>query len=214
MKRVAAILVVLVILTACKPDKIELELYTSDIQTAAGGTVVEVPCLITFGSIGDDEDGSIAKATEAAKKYFPEQSEFTMTKGENSKTLTIKCVVPIGTQAAIDEFLKTGKSPYAIIIREKELYPEGTVQLETYNKELEDLGVSFTIEALAGSTLARIVGDMTPAPEVSAMAVFVDGKPELTWRKRIARRESVLLDFKGGDDSVYSGVPIRLTVAF
>ena len=214
MKRLAAMLVVLMILPACKPDKIELELYTSDIQTAAGGEVVEVPCVITFGSIGDDEDGSIAKAMEAAKKYFPAESEFTMTKGENGKTLTITSVVPLGTQAALEEFLQTRKSPYAIVLRGTGLYPEGTEQLGLYNKELEDLGVSFTIEALAGSSLFKIVGDMKTAPEVSAMAVFVDGKPELTFRRKIARRESVLLDFRGGDDSVYSGIPIQMTVVF
>jgi hypothetical protein len=214
MKRLAAMLVVLMILTACKPDKIELELYTSDIQTAAGGEVVEIPCVITFGSIGDDEDGSIAKAMEAAKKYFPAESEFNLTKGENGKTLTITSVMPLGTQAALEEFLKTRKSPYAIVLRGTGLYPEGTEQLGLYNKELEDLGVSFTIEALAGSSLFKIVGDMKTAPEVSAMAVFVDGKPELTFRRKIARRESVLLDFRGGDDSVYSGIPIQMTVVF
>ncbi|MFA7218974.1 MAG: hypothetical protein WC119_00415 [Synergistaceae bacterium] len=58
----------------------------------------------------------------------------------------------------------------------------------------------------------NIIGDTESPLEVMGIAIFVNKNPELVFRKRIGMRESVLLDFRGGDDSIYSGVDIQFDV--
>ena len=64
----------------------------------------------------------------------------------------------------------------------------------------------------AKSTIVRLIGDMTESPQLTAIAVFVDEKPELVLKKSIKRRETVEFEFNGEDASVYSEVPIQFFI--
>ena len=39
----------------CKPDKLEIEIYTSDIDSASEGEIIEVPMKATFRLMGEDK---------------------------------------------------------------------------------------------------------------------------------------------------------------
>ena len=88
----------LFILPACKPDKLEIEVYTSDIQSVNEGEVIEVPLKVEFSIIGEDKNNELSKATDLAKKYLPEDSEFEITKGTFGKVMTIVTSIPMGTK--------------------------------------------------------------------------------------------------------------------
>lgn len=60
------VMAMLVIVSGCKPDKLEIEVYTSDIKKAES-EVVEVPLTATFSIMGEDDDGVLPKASVVAK---------------------------------------------------------------------------------------------------------------------------------------------------
>ena len=91
----------LFILPACKPEKLQIEVYTSDIQSVNEGEVLEVPLKVEFSIIGEDKNNELPKATDLAKKYLPEDSEFEITKGTFGNVMTIVTSIPMGTKKSL-----------------------------------------------------------------------------------------------------------------
>ena len=52
----------LIVLSACKPNSIEIEVYTSDIKYVANGEVLEVPLKAAFSLMGEDKKNQLPKA--------------------------------------------------------------------------------------------------------------------------------------------------------
>lgn len=200
--------------SSCKPDRIELELYTSDIQAAMAGEILEVPVEFVFDSIGDDDDGKIEKAIAIAKKYFPESAEMDILTNDGSRSLSVKSTVPMGTKEALDNYLKTAPRIFSVLIQGSTILPGKTEELAQFNKEIAEIDSMLSVDMPATRTIARIVGDTAAVAEISAIAVFVNRRAELSFRKKIGRRESLLLEFKGGDDSVYATIPVQMTIKF
>ena len=69
-------------------------------------------------------------------------------------------------------------------------------------------------EVPAKNTTFRIVSDSKGKINVSATAVFSEKKPYLHFSKDIKKRTSVVIDFKGGDGSVYSEIAPTFGVKF
>ena len=69
-------------------------------------------------------------------------------------------------------------------------------------------------ELPANSTMIRFVGDLEKGPEIMALAVFSDNKPELIFRQTVDRRQNVEIDYRGGDGSVYSGLSPQFAFKF
>ena len=69
-------------IVGCKPDNLEIEVYTSDIESASDGEVVEVPLKATFKLMGEDKDNQLPKAKKLALKYMPSDSEIKISKGD------------------------------------------------------------------------------------------------------------------------------------
>lgn len=210
----ALALLALAVLTSCKPDKIEIELYTSDLEAAFAGEIIEVPVTIVFEGIGDDAEENVGKATELARKYFPEESQFDLQKGEYDSVLTITGTIPMGTKEKIDSYIETTPRLFAVVLQGSTVLPGKTALIKAMNEELEQAEIDITLEPPAKSTVIKLVGDSAKTPEVSAIAVFVNKKAELLFKKKIARRQTIPLEFKGGEDSVYSTVPIQFTIQF
>jgi len=62
------ILCATLLLVGCKPDVMNIEVYTSDIEIAADGELFEVPVQVEFSLLGDDEDGTLDRVISASKK--------------------------------------------------------------------------------------------------------------------------------------------------
>jgi len=204
----------LFILPACKPEKIQIEVYTSDIKSVNEGEVLEVPLKIEFSMIGEDKDNELSKATDLAKKYLPEDSEFEITKGTFGKVMTIVTTIPMGTKKSLPNYIKENPRPLMLKISENKIILESTGSLKTLNSELKDINFMLSADLPAKSTIFRITSDSKKKVTVLATAVFSEKKPYLHFEKSIKRRKSVEVEFKGGDGSVYTEIPVQLELKF
>ena len=57
-------------LSACTPSVLDISLYTTDVEVALEGEIVEVPVRASFTTYSDDEDGDLEKATIISEKYL------------------------------------------------------------------------------------------------------------------------------------------------
>ena len=107
MKKITIItfLFVFIFIFGCKPDKLEIEIYTSDIDAASDGEVVEVPLKATFRLMGEDKENQLPLAKNAALKYMPSDSEIEISKGDYGKVMTVVSSIPLGSDSALKKFL-------------------------------------------------------------------------------------------------------------
>jgi hypothetical protein len=210
----AACLMALALLSGCKPDEMQIEVYTSDIQKASAEGIVEVPLTATFSILGEDEDGDLPKASAIAKRYLDEKAEFKISKGAWGDMMVVKCSIPMGTEPALKTYLASTRRPFALTISGTTVTLGPTVHLDSLNQDLRGINMMFAVDLPAKSTVVRFVGDMAEAPEVTAIAVFVDKKPELVFRKKIERRASVVIEYKGEEASVYSEIAPQFSLNF
>ena len=201
-------------MSGCKPNKMEIEIYTADIQKASTAAVVEVPLTATFSIMGEDKDGDLPKASEVAKRYLDEKAEFKMSKGDFGDVMVVKCTIPMGTADALKTYLAGKHCPFALTIKNGTVVLGSTEHLKTLNQDLGGINDMLDVDMPAKSTVFRLVGDMETAPEITAVAVFVDKKPELVFRKKVERRNSVDVDFKGEEASVYSEIAPQFSIKF
>ena len=64
-----SILIIALLLSSCSPSVVDLSLYTTDIEIAQEGEVIEVPVRASFTLYGDD-DGELTRASSIAEKYL------------------------------------------------------------------------------------------------------------------------------------------------
>ncbi len=204
----------LFILPACKPEKLQIEVYTSDIQSVNEGEVLEVPLKVEFSIIGEDKNNELPKATDLAKSYLPEDSEFEITKGTFGNVMTIVTSIPMGTKKSLPNYLKENPRPLMLVVSDNKIILESTGSLKTLNSELKDINFMLSADLPAKSTIFRITSDSKKKITVLATAVFSEKKPYLHFEKSIKRRKSVEVEFKGGDDSVYKEIPVQLGLKF
>ena len=98
-----------IMIGGCKPDKLEVEVYTSDIESATEGEVVEVPLKASFSLMGEDEENQLPKAKKIALKYLSTESTVEVVKGDYGQTMSIVSSIPIGTSSALKKYLKKNK---------------------------------------------------------------------------------------------------------
>ena len=96
----------ILLISACKPDVVEIEVYSSDLKSGAEGGVVEVPIKATFNLLGEDKENQLPKAKTIALKYMASDSEVEISKGAYGKVLTVVSTIPLGTKSALDQYLK------------------------------------------------------------------------------------------------------------
>ena len=195
----------LFLLSGCEPDKIEIEIYTSDIQTAKN-KVVSVPFAASFSIMGEDDENILPQAAAVAKRYLGEKSEFKISKGDWGDEMIVKCSIPMGTEAVLNSFLSTNSCPFVLLIKDAYVSLETTSALQKLDSDLGDINMMLGLDMPAKSTVIRFIGDQSEAPRIGAVAVFVDNKPELIFGKEVARRTSLTLEYKGEEASVYSEI--------
>ena len=65
----------IVFLTSCSPSNVAVSIYTTDIDIAQEGEVLEVPVTASF-SLYSDDDGELESASQIAEKYLAPDSIF------------------------------------------------------------------------------------------------------------------------------------------
>lgn len=203
-----------VFLIGCKPQKMEFEIYTSDMELAATGEIVNIPLTVELQILGEDTENLMPKGKNILKQYLNEDAEFKLSKGDFGDIMIIKCTVPMSTPKALDTHMKKTNRPVALTIEDNIVTLQKTRHFKKMKKNISGVHMMLGAQLPAHSTFFRFVGDMRQGPEIKAIAIFSDNKPVLDYSQVIERRQSTEIEFKGGSDSVYSEIPIHFTAKF
>ena len=141
-KAIIYFLFVFVVISGCKPDKLEIEIYTSDIDAASDGEVVEVPLKATFKLMGEDKDNQLPKAKKLALKYMPSDSEIEISKGDYGQVMTVVSSIPLGSDSALKKFLQQNPRIAMVVVENGEVTLKPTETLSKLDKELSKINFS------------------------------------------------------------------------
>ena len=203
-----------IVIGGCKPDKLEIEVYTSDIESASEGEVVEVPLKASFSLMGEDKENQLPEAKKIALKYMPSDSEIEISKGTFGQVMTIVSSIPLGSSTELSKFLQQNPRIAMVVVENGMVTLQPTETIEKLDKELSKINFMLGLELPAKNTSFRVVSDSKKKVNIRATAVFSEKKPYLHFSKDIKKRKSVVIDFKGGGDSVYSEVVPQFSVKF
>ena len=202
----------IVFLSACTPSVLDISLYTTDVEVALEGEVVEVPVRASFNTYSDDDDGDLEKATIIAEKYLSQDSIFSQSSGDWGETLVIETTIPLGTLDSLNTYLESNNRVAVLLVEVDEEYGSIDVSVRptdfasALNSELTDINFMLGFELPSDDTNFRVISDSRNDVTVNATAVFVSEKPYLYFEKILERRGEAEIVFKGGSDSVYSEI--------
>ena len=187
-----------IVIGGCKPEKLEIEVYTSDIESASEGEVVEVPLKSAFSLLGEDKENQLPEAKKIALKYMPSDSEIEISKGTFGQVMTIVSSIPIGSSTALSKFLQQNPRIAMVVVENGMVTLQPTETIEKLDKELSKINFMLGLELPAKNTSFRVVSDSKKKVNIRATAVFSEKKPYLHFSKDLKKRKSVVIDFKGG----------------
>ena len=210
----------IVFLSACTPDVVDINLYTSDVEDAAfEGEVIEVPVRASFSTYSDDEDDDLEKATIIAEKYLSPDSVFSQSTGDWGETLVIETTIPLGTLDNLNSYLESNTRIAVLLVEVDESgnWIDVTFRpidfASALNSELSDINFMLGFELPATNTNFRVISDNKNEIAVYATAVFVSQKPYLYFEKILKKRDEAEIVFKGSSDSVYSEIYPFISIA-
>ena len=198
----------IVFLTSCSPSNVAVSIYTTDIDFAQEGEVLEVPVMASF-SLYSDDDGELESASQIAEKYLAPDSIFSQSSGDWGETLVIETTIPMGTLDSLQNYLASNNRVAVLLVQgvdEIEISLSSTDYAEALNSELSDINFMLGFELPGDSTNFRVISDSRNEVQVDATAVFVSEKPYLYYSKVLKRRDEAEIVFKGTNDSVYSEI--------
>ena len=202
----------IVFLSACAPSVLDISLYTTDVEVALEGEILEVPVRASFTTYSDDEDGDLERATIISEKYLSTDSVFSQSSGDWGETLVIETTIPLGTLDNLNSYLESNNRVAVLLVEVDEEYGSVDVSVRptdfasALNSELSDINFMLGFELPADDTNFRVISDSRNDVLVNATAVFVSEKPYLYFDKMLKRRGEAEIVFKGGSDSVYSEI--------
>ncbi len=199
-------------IVGCKPDNLEIEVYTSDIESASDGEVVEVPLKATFRLMGEDKENQLPEAKKIALKYMSSDSEIEISKGTFGQVMTIVSSIPLGSKSALSKFLQKNPRIAMIVVENGIVKFLPTKTIKKLDKKLSKINFMMGAELPAKNTSFRIASDSKKKVNISATAVFSEKKPYLHFSKDLKKRKSVVIDFKGGAESVYSEISPHFSI--
>ena len=202
----------IIFLSACTPSVLDISLYTTDVEFALEGEIVEVPVRASFTTYSDDEDGDLEKATIIAEKYLSPDSIFSQSSGDWGETLVIETTIPLGTLDNLNSYLESNTRIAVLLVEVDESGNWINVIFRpidfasALNSELSDMNFMLGFELPAADTNLRVISDNKNEIAVYATAVFVSQKPYLYFEKILKKRDEAEIVFKGSSDSVYSEI--------
>ena len=200
------IIVLTLALLACQPEEVKVEIYTSDIQGAQKGKLYEVPAVLKFSAVTEDILDSIEAVKKAMVKYLGEEGEIKVGESDFGKSLIVKMKIPLADSMNMGEFLLQNKRIAALWVEGNKVTFSTTPQITELNRELQKINFMLSIEFPAEHNILKLVGDLDDPPKINATAVFVDESAELIYQSKIEKRQSIEIDFRGGEGSVYSKI--------
>ena len=210
MRYILTILFLSFLLSGCKPDKFEASVYSSDVNIAYEEEVIEVPILISFSLLGDDDQGIFDRVISASKQYLSPKSNFSKSNTMMGERLVIETKIPMGSSTLLSKYLQNNKRLASLVISKTnntyDISLEKTLYTSVFSNILNNINIMLELDLPAKESIFRVSSDSRKPINVSALAVFVSKKPYLEYSKTLERREFVEIEFSGEDGSVYSEV--------
>ena len=209
----------IIFLSACTPSIVDISLYTTDVEVALEGEIVEVPVRASFTTYSDDDDGDLEKATIIAEKYLSPGSVFSQSTGDWGETLVIETTIPLGTLDNLNSYLESNTRIAVLLVEvdESRNWIDVTFRpidfASALNSELSNINFMLGFELPAADTNFRVISDNKNEIAVYATAVFVSQKPYLYFEKILKKRDEAEIVFKGSSDSVYSEIYPFISIA-
>jgi hypothetical protein len=202
--KLPAIVLSLFALSACTPDELELTVYSSDVQAAASGEAVEIPAIVTFSMVGEDDKGLLRQASDLASRWLPPDSKIEITKSQFGKKLVVETKVPLMSKPRANEIVQAKRPLIYLEVDGSRVTLRKTSHLDVLNRELRNMNMMLGVSMPARSTTVALVGDRPPKGlTLGATAVFVNDRPVLELKEPIAHRRTINISFSGRDGSVY-----------
>ena len=145
---------------------------------------------------------------------MPSDSEIEISKGTFGQVMTIVSSIPLGSKSALSKFLQKNPRIAMIVVENGIVKFLRTKTIKELDKKLSKSNFMMGAELPAKNTSFRIASDSKKKVNISATAVFSEKKPYLHFSKDLKKRKSVVIDFKGGDESVYSEISPHFSVKF
>ena len=117
MKLCTSLFLGIIFLSACTPSVLDISLYTTDVEVALEGEIVEVPVKASFTTYSEDEDGDLEKATIIAEKYLSADSVFSQSTGDWGETLVIETTIPLGTLDNLNSYLESNNRVAVLLLK-------------------------------------------------------------------------------------------------
>ena len=133
-------LLLIAFLSSCSPSTVDVSIYTTDIDIAQEGEVLEVPVMASFSLYGDD-DGELESASLIAEKYLAPDSIFSQSSGDWGETLVIETTIPMGTRDSLQSYLASNNRVAVLLVQgdeELEISLNSTDYADALNSELSD----------------------------------------------------------------------------
>jgi len=196
------------LLSGCKPDEFKATIYTSDVQIAYSDKVIEVPVLISFSLLGDDNQGIFDRVISTSKRYLSPDSIFSKSKAIMGEGLVIETKIPMGSAELLSNYLQNNNRLATLLISNTnedhfQISLEKTRNTPIFSSELKNINMMISLDLPAKKSIFRVSSDSRKPVQVSALAVFVYKKPYLKYSKMLDRRDFVEIKFSGG---VYSKI--------
>lgn len=194
------------VLSGCDPDELEVEVYTSDVELALEGEIVDVPITVVFSLLGEDEEGTFDKVIEQIGAMLHPDTKFTKAEGNYKESLIIESKIAM----CIGENLQnvTYNTPFILEVFKRD---DGSARVElkeTNNREristvLSDINLMLSLGDRAEETRIRVISDSKDPVALHAVSVWVPAATTIL-NESLERRGSKELTYKGGDSSIYS----------
>jgi len=200
------LLIAAVSIGACTADEIVIDVYTSDIQSALDGNVIEVPVKATFKMLGQDPQGLLPKATEIIKKYMSKNTQVTQSREAIGEVLTIKTELPMATREQLNHYLTTHTRVAGLVVDSegKRVNFLNAALIDRMNQELKSINFLLNLKMPATRTVIRIINDKKKPVTAAAVAIFIDRTAYPFAKQTIPMRQSVDFTYWGTQGSIYS----------
>ena len=189
---------------SCTPKKFLVEIYSSDFDAANEGEVTQVPVTVEFSFMVKDKDEMIELAKKKTLPFLSKDSSMELSKATFGKTLTIKTKFPLGKKSVLED--KEPNALFHIVAQDNRVFVESTDSLKKLNKSLKEISFGLDVDLPPTRTIFRVISDSRKDFNLSAIAVFSDNKAYLQFEKTLKRRDSVEVEFRGDEGSVYGEI--------
>jgi hypothetical protein len=191
-------------LQGCKPDELEITVYSSDIETAAKGEVIDAPAVVRFSMVGNDERGELLQARDLARRWLPADSKIEVSKTQLGDSLIVETKIPVVSVSKAKQVVQAQRPLFFIEVDGAQATLRGTTHLEAFNRELRNINSMLGASLPARSTVIALVGDKVQKNQrVEATAVFVNNRAVLNLKEPLVNRKTMNIRFSGQDGSVY-----------